>query len=193
MNNYYCGIGSRDTPQHILNIMHHIAAYLGTQGWTLRSGGAPGADSAFEKGASDVNAAMEIYLPWENFNHSKSELHPKKYPFSMEERTYAAQHHPAWNKCSPSARLMHQRNVRQIIGLEPLHGEIVMPSKFVVCWTRDGLLNGGTAQALRIANSLAIPVINLGHATSASRLEGLVKEIDVLNNKLKDRTVLGNV
>ena len=25
---YYVGIGSRETPEHILNIMHHIGAYL---------------------------------------------------------------------------------------------------------------------------------------------------------------------
>ena len=28
--NYYAGIGSRETPDHILNIMHHIGAYLAT-------------------------------------------------------------------------------------------------------------------------------------------------------------------
>ena len=41
--NYYSGIGSRETPEHILNIMHHIGAYLATQGWVLRSGAANGA------------------------------------------------------------------------------------------------------------------------------------------------------
>ena len=28
MADYYTGIGSRDTPEHIPNIMHHIGAYV---------------------------------------------------------------------------------------------------------------------------------------------------------------------
>ncbi|MEP1316761.1 MAG: hypothetical protein ABJK83_09130, partial [Parasphingorhabdus sp.] len=35
-------------------------------------------------------------------------------------------------------------------------------SKLVTCWTKDGKLDGGTAQALRMADCTGIPVINLG-------------------------------
>ena len=83
---YYAGVGSRDTPDHILNTMHHIGAYLATQGWVLRSGAANGADTFFEKGALHVGGEAEIYLPWKGFNHHKSELHPGKYPFSTKEK-----------------------------------------------------------------------------------------------------------
>lgn len=189
--NYYAGIGSRDTPEHILTIMHHIAAYLATQGWTLRSGAASGADASFEEGADISNGAKEIYLPWKGFNHSKSELHPLNYPFTQNEVEFSAKLHPAWNKCAPSARLMHQRNLRQVIGCEQIHGEQVQASKFVVCWTEKGALKGGTAQALRIASMLNVPIFNLGKPKSTDELTAMVEAIDEFQQKMKGKTVIG--
>lgn len=189
--NYYAGIGSRETPKHILNIMSHVGSYLGSEGWTLRSGAAEGADIAFEEGANKVNSPMEIYLPWAGYNFSKSELNPKELPFSEEEKQYTAVHHPAWKKCSPSARLLHQRNTRIIIGHQAVHGDIVQAVKFIVCWTDQGQIKGGTGQALRIAERLRIPVVNLGNAHNARELEALVLQIDALQEKLKNREVLG--
>ena len=39
---FYSGIGSRETPQDIMELMTSIAAQLARQHWTLRSGGADG-------------------------------------------------------------------------------------------------------------------------------------------------------
>lgn len=189
--NYYAGIGSRETPEHILNIMHHIGAYLADQKWTLRSGAANGADASFEEGATRQGGETEIFLPWAGFNFSKSLLHPKTYPFSDEEKKFTAQYHPAWNKCSPSARLLHQRNTRIMLGCEGVHGEEVQPVKFVVAWTQGGELKGGTAQALRIAMALNVPIINLGAAQTAQELEDLVLQVDQLQSTLKNRKVIG--
>jgi predicted Rossmann fold nucleotide-binding protein DprA/Smf involved in DNA uptake len=50
MNPKYAGIGSRSTPPETLPLIESIAARLAEKGWVLRSGGADGADSAFEKG-----------------------------------------------------------------------------------------------------------------------------------------------
>ena len=70
----YTGIGSRETPIHILNFFVVIGNYLASEGYTLRSGHAPGADQAFEEGCDQVNGKKEIYLPWPNFEGSDSEL-----------------------------------------------------------------------------------------------------------------------
>ena len=59
MTDYYAGVGSRDTPEHILNIMHHIGAYLATQGWVLRSGAASGADAAASSGDGGAQAKTD--------------------------------------------------------------------------------------------------------------------------------------
>ena len=47
----YTGIGSRETPHHILTLMTEIANILDNIGYTLRSGGADGADTAFALGS----------------------------------------------------------------------------------------------------------------------------------------------
>jgi predicted Rossmann fold nucleotide-binding protein DprA/Smf involved in DNA uptake len=64
MTKYYAGVGSRQTPENILHLMTRIAMRMAELGWVLRSGGAKGADYAFEKGAGDKK---EIYLPWRGF------------------------------------------------------------------------------------------------------------------------------
>ena len=52
----YAGVGARKTPADVLGWMERIAAGMATQGWTLRSGGARGADSAFERGCNTAKA-----------------------------------------------------------------------------------------------------------------------------------------
>ena len=51
MSFYYAGVGGRETPAHVLNLMTRIAQGLAKVGGILRSGGARGADTAFEAGA----------------------------------------------------------------------------------------------------------------------------------------------
>ncbi len=53
MSKYYAGIGSRKTPPEMMSLMTDLAARLEEQGWILRSGGAIGADSAFQLGVKD--------------------------------------------------------------------------------------------------------------------------------------------
>lgn len=195
----YAGIGSRSTPDHIRSIMRALGAHLALEGWTLRSGAAEGADSAFEQGVKDFEASQffngeqqkisraEIYLPWAGFNNHPSDLHPRNIPFSTEEQQFSANYHPAWNRCSPSAKLLHQRNVRQLLGHESVCGDQVRMSRFVICWTPGGRLEGGTAQALRIANALNIPIFNLGSNWSFDGLESQVKAIDTLQRRIKQQ------
>lgn len=54
MMKIYAGIGSRKTPKKILEQMRNISSFLAKEGYTLRSGGADGADSAFEDGCDLV-------------------------------------------------------------------------------------------------------------------------------------------
>ena len=68
----YTGIGSRETPEDILTFFTQVANYLGERDFILRSGGANGADLAFEKGCQ--NDQKEIYIPWKNFNDSDSKF-----------------------------------------------------------------------------------------------------------------------
>jgi hypothetical protein len=149
MSRFYTGIGSRETPRDVLDRMIAFAVKAATIGLILRSGGAPGADMAFENGCAGL---AEIYLPWRRFQQNPSPL----FPPSEAAIAIAAQFHPAWHKCSRPARLLHGRNSHQILGRD-----LATPSEFVVCWTKDGLRGGGTGQALRIAEHFGIPIYDL--------------------------------
>ena len=63
---YYTGIGSRETPPEALQTMARCARWLAEHGLVLRSGGAPGADTAFESGVDQADAKV-IYVPWDGF------------------------------------------------------------------------------------------------------------------------------
>ena len=54
MTKYFAGIGSRETPQDILKLMTKSAYRLEQLGYVLRSGGARGADKAFELGVMNL-------------------------------------------------------------------------------------------------------------------------------------------
>ena len=75
---YYTGVGNRNTPADILEDMEQIARVFARLGWVLRSGGANGADSAFELGCDIENGLKEIYLPWKGFNNNNSPCYPPK-------------------------------------------------------------------------------------------------------------------
>ena len=98
----YCGVGSRETPQHIQNTMRTVAAELGARGWLLRSGHAEGADIAFEMDAKDH--PKEIYLPWQGFNGGRAGIDGAIDPATLssynQAMVYAQHFHPAWEKCS---------------------------------------------------------------------------------------------
>jgi hypothetical protein len=150
---YYAGIGSRKTPIEVLQIMTKIAEILEKElGFILRSGGADGADSAFEMGAEK----KEVYLPWKGFNSNDSNLYDC---YSDFHKDIAKQFHPRWESLSQGAKKLMIRNSAQIYGLNK--DNVNNWSKFIICWTADGKASGGTGQAIRIAEYEGIPVLNL--------------------------------
>lgn len=157
---WYTGVGSRETPAGVLDTMADLAEWLATRGYCLRSGGAPGADTAFEVGHRRVHASdLEIYLPWQGFNDSSSKL----VGVTEDALAMAAAAHPAWGACGQAARLLHGRNVYQVLGQS-----LASPSAFLVCWTPDGCVDerrsratGGTGTAIYLASKAGVPVFNL--------------------------------
>ena len=147
---YYAGIGSRKTPDDILEMMTKIAEGL-SRNYVLRSGGASGADTAFEKGAGDKKVS---YIPWSGFNESKE----KYIPVSSAAMRLAGEFHPGWMYLSYPVKKLHARNCYQVLG-----ENLATPVDFVICWTPGGQEKGGTAQAIRIAKANGIKVFNLAN------------------------------
>jgi hypothetical protein len=157
---YYTGVGSRRTPANILAMMTRLAQAFAHHGYTLRSGGAQGADSAFAAGA--LNKA-DIYLA--------SDCTPE----SME---IAKRFHPAWDRCSAFARSLHGRNTLQVLG-----NDLKTPSDFLICWTPDGCVShatrsietGGTGTAISIAEAYGVTVNNLARPEHFAHWDNYLK------------------
>jgi hypothetical protein len=150
----YAGIGSRNTPRSVLILMGKIARMLADYGLILRSGGAPGADTAFEKGCDRRGGKKEIFLPWKGFNN-----HPSPFFDPPEDaRILASLCHPNWTACKSAARKLHARNCQEVVGLH-----LDDPVGFVLFWAREesGRVKGGTATAVNLARRMRIPTFNL--------------------------------
>ena len=143
----YTGVGARATPRHVLQLMIQIAHKLATMGYTLRSGAAKGADTAFERGAT----LKEIYL---------------KEHATPEAMAIAKRYHDGWHHMQDWGHRLHGRNSFQVLG-----PELNDPSDFLVCWTPDGCLHhhnrsrqtGGTGTAISIASMYHVKVFNLNN------------------------------
>lgn len=168
MEKFYAGIGSREVPSHIKNLIIRAAFFLANTGWVLRSGGANGCDNAFEEGCDQANGKKEIFLPWKGFNRNNSGLVLDNSPKFSKAEIIAANFHPAWDNLSQSARFFHTRNVYQVLGWNLNAGE---ESKFIICYTKDGQATGGTGQALRIAEHYHIKIYNLYYQRVREKIE----------------------
>lgn len=160
MTVYYAGIGSRESPKEVMDQMQQFAYQAAAKGWVLRSGGANGADTAFEMGCDHANGKKEIFLPWKEFNQNESPL------YIVDDRAMdlAKEIHPAYNSLSRTARLLIGRNMHQVLGQK-----LNQPVACVVCWTQDGCESwmsygrktGGTGSAIALASHQGAKVFNL--------------------------------
>lgn len=167
MKHYYTGIGSRKAPRAILDDMTATGRHLAAIDYVLRSGGAPGSDTAFQIGCPPHMGHQEIYLPGDTFsgnsvNEDAGIYNVKKFDNYENARTIAAEFHPTWGGLSPYVKVLMTRNVYQVLGLD-----LETYSDFVACWTPDGSTGtttkdtGGTGQAIRIADHYDIPIYNM--------------------------------
>jgi len=177
---FYTGIGARLTPEDILETMKAIAGSLAADGYILRSGGAGGADSAFEDGCDHANGSKEIYLPWKDFNDNTSDLYkPSDEAFEIAKKIYGNR----WEFLNSAVRALMARNIHQVMG-----DALDTKSMFVVCWTPDGCTTaknrgsgtGGTGQAIAYADSMSIPIFNLANEKDHNRLKEYIKTIGVM-------------
>lgn len=149
---YYAGIGARSTPEDVQARMTKLATILDRKGWTLRSGGAKGADQAFERGCTrkEIFLASDSLPLWagvftEHFHPNPSAL--KDYPHKL-----------------------MTRNALQILGVD---GNT--PVDMVVCWTEDGKEIGGTSHAIKIAKFFDIPIYNMYCEADIEKLRERIK------------------
>lgn len=171
----YAGIGSRSTPQDALTVMEAAGAWLGQRGWTLRTGGADGADSAFLRGAVSVRGKVELYLPWPDFGSESVDLLTPEvlevsgsvivHEATIDALMLAAQVHPNWKALTVGGRKLHGRNCHQVMGYD-----LATPATMVLCWTPGASGRGGTSTAIQLARQNNVPVFDLGRPAELRRL-----------------------
>ena len=174
---YYAGIGARKTPNKVLQRMTLYGKILADLGFILRSGGATGADTAFERGCNIAGGSKQIYLPWRGYNNNSSPyFHVSDAALDIAREIYG----PRWKRMKPSVHKLMARNIYQILGQA-----LDNPSSFVVCWTVDGAktesertrLTGGTGQAIACASRYNIPVFNLQIEGEETNLKDFIGEL----------------
>ena len=172
---YYTGVGSRKAPPDAIDLMKRIAFKLAGLGYHLRSGGADGADTAFEDGVfehcslwADLSKYQSIYIPWKGFKGRDNKVDKLPNNLMKKAEELAASVHPAWGNCTSAARALHARNAYQVLG-----DRLDEPSKFLICWappTNWGV-KGGTNTAWQIAKLYNVPRFNLAVPEDRARVE----------------------
>ncbi len=173
---WYAGIGSRQTPSDALSSMQRAATALAKANIGVRTGGAKGADQAFFDGWKKVGnkSLIEVFIPYNGF---RGFCYDKKNCFgppTKEARLMAKEFHPYWSKLGDRGRDFHARNCYQVMGYN-----LNNPANFILCYTPNGKIIGGTGQALRLAKEFNIPVFNLGAISLDEANQGIM---EILNN-----------
>lgn len=180
-NSFYSGVGSRrcEDPE-ILGLMTRFARFMAERRWIMRSGAAPGPDTAFERGAP-LNL-RRIYVPNASFERRKRSeiIVPKEVDLMTWLRAclIAEEHHFLGRRMPQDVRDLMGRNVYQVLG-----DDLMTPSRFVICdapfpvYDEQGRVqdvDGGTGMAVRLAYANNIPVVHLGTPEHRAQVEALL-------------------
>lgn len=158
----YAGVGLADAPSSIVEGARHRAALLAERGWSLRSGGRNGFESALEIGALEGGGEPTIILPFEGFNGHLDGISADRFGLYGRANRIAALVCPKWH----STRAAERREMAAVVFML-LGRNLRSPVRFLLCWGRplrytpEGGLADAPAHvgfAIRLANEHDIPV-----------------------------------
>lgn len=165
----YAGIGSREAPDYMLDLMTQLGRELCTDGWQLASGFAKGSDKAFYKGATlsprfrevgalNILAGNERDLPF--VDPDNGFINAQTLPNYEQARQLALEARGSWHGLEVNGIALHSRNPYQVLGLD-----LQSPVQAVVLYAEPigtgRAVKGGTNTAYQIALKHGIPVYNL--------------------------------
>jgi hypothetical protein len=192
---FYSGVGSRETPLHVLYLMSKLAMLFEKSGYMLSSGCAIGADAAFEDILLNPSQTAEIYVPHNRFAKKMGTTHKPHYIIPKERfgegcsglyreamiLIHTKRLHKGWENCKDWVMDLHNRNMFQVLGLD-----LMTKSKFTICYTSGGEKTyeqthrdtGGTATAINAADVHKVEVFNLGNKKDYLRLHKFVEDYE---------------
>lgn len=170
---FYTGIGSRETPKEICELITMVAAKLASLGWIVRTGGAQGADEAFLAGC---NGRTENFIPWKGFGQYGGQI-PNldrnwEYLQSVDDVNPLIHSRTTRNLDKYKGFWKLQaRNVSQVLGLN-----LDNPSKFCILYapTTSTGVTGGTNTAYQVAIQSGVKCFNLYDPAVVERLRKFV-------------------
>lgn len=204
LRGWVTGVGSRDTPPDIQDILRIFAAVLYSLGYGWRSGGARGADEAFEQGVltyphykpgnSLESLTLQVYLPWNGFapnpqepfkkyqDYAKGYVNSSRLAEWRNAEAIAMSIHPLGERlqANPGVLKLHTRNIFQVLGYD-----LRTPSRCVYLYakpSKDGNgVQGGTGTAYRLAKQHSVPTVNLYESEPRRRMVEFLKEYALRN------------
>lgn len=169
------GARSLDEPgfEEYAEAFYDISLKFALAGFILRSGNARGADEIAQTAYMDAyrqgevtKEHFEVYLPWNGFRRgSDGYEHCIFHPVTARAKDMAKDVHPRPERLTTNTISLHGRNVYQIFG-----HDFNTPADIVVCYTTNGMVEGGTATAINLALNAGIKVINIAQGELKDRL-----------------------
>lgn len=155
------GIGTRKTNSQAFAMLYKIARRMAHHGWKLRSGGALGADTAWEKGFEGFDA-KEIFLSrGTSLDIAKNAACGRISDYGdiwLDAEDIASRLHARWDYLDPTSQALHTRNVFQILGMD-LNTKTDVVAAYAPPFGAS--VKGGTATAYNLARAKGIPTFNL--------------------------------
>lgn len=170
MKRYYAGVGSRETPPHVLELMENIAKELEKNNFYASTGCASGADSAFRVGCSKPR----VYT-CRGPEHGIDPSHYDNY-WMTEHIIKELLGESRYNNMSSFAKLAHRRNCYQVLG-----DDLSTPVEFTLLYAKPNksgdVVLGGTVTAFKLSKCFDIPIFNFYHKDTESEFQ---RHLDVM-------------
>lgn len=161
----YVVTGNKEAPPSIVAELESLVKRIEALGYTTRTGGLDGVDSAVEK----VSTKLELYLPWKGFAEKESKLYWNDDLAMQAAKKYS----PVFDNLKPVVQAFLAKNARMVLGTK-----FDSNALFLLCWSDDGAeakkdvtsRTGNVGHVILIANSIGIPIFNLGNEDTKQRL-----------------------
>lgn len=155
------GIGTRKTNRQAFSMLYGIARRMAYQGWNLRSGGAIGSDTAWERGWEGFDTKQIFLTRGTSTVIAKNTACGRISDYGdiwLEAEDIASRIHPRWENLDETSQALHTRNVFQILGLD-LQSKTDVVAAYAP--PAGNSVKGGTATAFNLARAKGIPTFNL--------------------------------
>ena len=169
----YVITSNKETPSSILEDIRQLVKKLDGLGYVARTDGMDGVDVEVQK----ITENIELYLPWKGFNNKESKLYYNDTTTMQAAKTY----HPTFDNLKPAVQAFLGKNARMVLG-----NKLNSNALFLLCWSEDGAelkkdvvaRTGNIGHTILIANSIGIPVFNLGKEGTKERIHNYLSMIN---------------